>query len=186
MMSASKHFSRVVLSAAFAAVSLSGFAATQDGDKGNSSTAKADVTATVAQKVQITDADLIDLSSELSGWTGGDVFKEDTLCVWSSTHAYQVTIADTGGHSNPGTGFYLTNATFGELEYSVSWADENPGLDGITNDGDSLTGQVATAKNKNCNDGNNATLRITLASEAIEEARAGDYTGELTVVVAPE
>ena len=63
MMSASKHFSRVVLSAAFAAVSLSGFAATQDGSKGDSSTAKVDVNAQVAAKVQITGANAIDLDS---------------------------------------------------------------------------------------------------------------------------
>jgi hypothetical protein len=183
MMSASKHFSRVVLSAAFAAVSLSGFAATQDGSKGDSSTAKVDVNAQVAAKVQITGATAIDLDGQLASWTGGDVSGQDALCVWSSTEAYNVTITD----NSAAAGFNLTATGQSELPYSVSWADESSAADSIVH-GSPLAAQGTTANNKNCTNtgGTNATLTVTLAEADLEAARAADYTGELTVVVAPE
>ena len=171
------------MSAAFAAVSLSGFAATQDGSKGNSSTAKVDVNAEVKAKVQITGATAIDLDSKLASWTGGDVFEEDALCVWSSTEAYNVTMTD----SSTAAGFNLESAGQDDLPYSVSWADESSAADAITYNS-ALAAQGTTANNKNCNNvgGTNATLRVTLAEADLEAARAADYTGELTVVVAPE
>jgi len=182
-MSASKHFSRVVLSAAFAAVSLSGFAATQDGSKGDSSTAKVDVNAQVAAKVQITGANAIDLDSQLASWTGGDVTGQDALCVWSSTEAYNVTITD----DSAATGFNLSAAGQNDLPYSVSWTDEVAAASASITHGSPLGGQATTANNKNCApSGPNATLTVTLAEADLEAARAADYTGELTVVVAPE
>ncbi|WP_372777450.1 hypothetical protein [Litorivivens sp.] len=183
-MSVSKHFSRVVLPAAFAAVSLSGFAATQDGTRGNSSQAKVDVNAQVAAKVQITGATAIDLDSQLASWTGGDVSGQDALCVWSSTEAYNVTITD----NSTAAGFNLTAAGQNDLPYSVSWADESSPADIITY-GSALAAQGTTAINKNCSNitgGTNAILAVTLAEADLEAARAADYTGELTVVVAPE
>ncbi|MBB3046649.1 hypothetical protein FHR99_000885 [Litorivivens lipolytica] len=182
-MSASKHFKRVVLSAAIAAVSLSTFAATQDGTKGNSSTAKVDVNAQVAQKVQITGATAINLDTELANWTGGDVSGTDLLCVWSSTEAYNVTITD----ASTAAGFNLESTGQNDLPFSVSWADETTAADTIVH-GDALTAQVTTANNKTCTNvgGTNATLTVTLAEADLEAARAAVYTGELTVVVAPE
>jgi len=81
----------------------------------------------------------------------------------------------------------LTATGQNDLPYSVSWADEGSAADAITH-GSALAGQGTTASNKNCTNtgGTNATLTVTLAEADLEAARAADYTGELTVVVAPE
>lgn len=156
------------------------FAAT-DGNKDTTSTGSANVNANVPAKVKITGLADFDFDAALATWDSGDLTESDTVCVWSSTEGYNVTISTGDG------AFELVDiaATQTNVPYSVSWTDIGGAPAAVTYN-TALNGQSTNAANQNCTGGDTATLAVTLSGADLEAARAADYTSTMTIVVASE
>lgn len=156
--------------------------AAADGDKGSTSTGNANVNANVPAKVKISGLADFDFDAALETWDSGDLTESDTVCVWSSTEAYNVTINTADG------AFELvdTGATETNIPYSVDWTDIGGTAAAVTYN-TALTGLSTDANSQNCaSGGDTATLAVTLSGSDLEAARAADYTSTMTIVVASE
>ncbi|WP_372749558.1 hypothetical protein [Litorivivens sp.] len=191
-MSASKHFSRSILSISLVAICGTSFAATTDGSKGATSNGKVDVKGTVKEKVQIAGLTEVNLDTALDGWNASESDISETsasFCVWSSTEGYKVKITDNTSASGT-TEFDLEataatgheDLTLAPLPFSLTWTDESNTAQSVTYNTD-LTGLVTTATNKNCT---NTTIGVSIAASDLYAARVGNYSAELNITVSPE
>lgn len=106
------------------------------------------------------------------------------LCVFSSTAQYRVTAYGSGA----GGAFALGGAA-GQIPYVVEWspsAGSNSGTQLSPNS--SLSAQSSSAVHKTCNRSPfySASLIVRLRASDLASARAGDYSGSLTVIIAAE
>lgn len=117
-------------------------------------------------------------------YTGtGNLLQTDTFCIYrNSAGTYQVTFSGSG----TGGAFSLSNGVQ-ELPYQLTFND-GTGAIAVTA-GTALTGRqnVFTA-NQSCDLGaaDNATLEVTLLQADLNNAGNGNYSGILTLMVAPE
>jgi hypothetical protein len=117
--------------------------------------------------------------------TSTDTTVSENLCAYSSTNGYTVTAAGNGTAS----AFTLTGPSFA-LPYEVRWA----GTPSATS-GTSLTAGTASSGfthpsslQQSCGGGgpaSSATLLVTIRATSLGSARAGSYSGLLTISIAP-
>ena len=137
-----------------------------------------------AQKVRITA--LSDVNFGLIANLQTDARRSQNLCVFSQSTGGRYSITATG--SGSGSSFALANGS-NSLAYEVEWSDQS----GQTS-GTSLvptvtaTGRVSAATQQTCTSGpaSSASLIVILRSSSLTQAREGNYSGSLTLVVAAE
>lgn len=115
-----------------------------------------------------------------------DAVQSQSLCVYANTATNGYTVTAVG--SGSGGGFALGSGSQ-ELGYEVQWADA-PGQSSGTQltPNTPLSGLTSTARQQTCNAGppTTASLVIVLRSADLSTARAGTYSGSLTVIIGPE
>lgn len=138
----------------------------------------------VAQKVRITD--LADVNFGLLSNLQADARRSQSICVFSQSTGGRYSITATG--SGPGSSFALTSGS-NALAYEVEWNDQSGQTSG-TNlvSAVAATGRVSAATQQTCNNGpaSSASLIVILRSSSLSQAREGNYSGSLTLVVAAE
>lgn len=118
---------------------------------------------------------------------GVDATQSQNICVFAhtATNGYRITAVG----SAPGSAFALVSGTGDQLAYEVQWnaaAGQSSGAQ--LSPSSPLTGLVTTATHQSCNNGpaTTASLILVLRSTALSSARAGSYSGTLTLVIGPE
>ena len=160
------------------------FAATQ-GTAGSTSTGSVTITLTIPNLVRI--SGLTDITMPV--WDGSsNIAGTSNACVWSSTRKYRITPTGSGS----GSAFTLADGstpTPNTIAYTVEWAQSSGASSGTAaTSGTALTGQTSSATSSTCSGGTNSTVivRITAAALAAAPAAGTNYTGTLTLLVAPE
>ena len=117
---------------------------------------------------------------------GADATNSQSLCVYANTanQGYRVTASG----SAPGGAFSLTSGSF-LLNYEVQWNQAPSQSSGTQlSPNVTLTGLISSATQQTCNSGpaTTASLILVLRSSELSNARAGSYSGTLTLLVGPE
>ncbi len=183
MMAGRNLFKAAVVAVATAATATPASAATQ-GSLASSSTGSVSISASIPSRVRISglsDVAFTNVDPSL------DAANAQNVCVWSntSTKGYQITASGSGA----GNAFTLANAAL-IVPYTVEWSGTSgqTGGTGLT-PGSTLTGLTSTATNSNCASGpsTSASLIVKIASADLQGMNAAtNYTGTLTLLVAPE
>lgn len=137
-----------------------------------------------AQKVRITN--LSDVDFGLVTNLQSDARRSQNLCLFSNSGGSRYSITATG--SGAGSSFTLSNGS-GSLGYDVEWSDQSGQAAGTSlAPGVASTGRVSSATQQSCNSGppTSASLIIILRASALAQAREGNYSGSLTLLVAAE
>lgn len=117
---------------------------------------------------------------------GADATSSQSLCVYANTAIQGYRITASG--SAPGGAFSLTSGSF-LLNYEVQW-NQAPNQSSGTqlSPNVTLTGLISSATQQTCNSGpaTSASLILVLRSSELSSARAGSYSGTLTLLVGPE
>ena len=129
---------------------------------------------------------LTDLAfGSISSFTSDSSMSEN-VCVYSNTALSNYQITATG--SGSGQSFALSSAT-GSLAYEVQWS-ASPGQTSGTSltAGVALTTQHSNASQQTCNSGpaSSASLIVVIRAAAVAAATAGNYSGTLSLLVAPQ
>jgi hypothetical protein len=117
---------------------------------------------------------------------GADSVRTQNVCVFAHTASSGYRVTASG--SAPGGAFALSSGA-SLLDYEVQWNSSAGQSSGLTLSANvSLTGQISTATHQVCNNGpsSSASLIIVLRSAALTNARAGSYSGTLTLLIGPE
>jgi hypothetical protein len=184
------HFKMLISGATFVALLSAVYAvvAASQGSLGTSSTGSLMISVTKPARANI--SDLNDLS--IAGWSPGDGAKTvgDDVCVYSTRSGGGYTVKASG--SGAGSAFTVVNGIF-TMPYTLVWNDG--GVGALSNTGTLLAANVtspalanASTDSSTCNGavaGPTARLRVTVTAAAFEAANAGNYTGILTLLVAP-
>ena len=117
---------------------------------------------------------------------GADATNSQSLCVYANTanQGYRFTASG----SAPGGAFSLTSGSF-LLNYEVQWNQAPSQSSGTQlSPNVTLTGLISSATQQTCNSGpaTTASLILVLRSSELSNARAGSYSGTLTLLVGPE
>lgn len=169
------------------AIAISGgaaHAATQ-GSLGSTSTGNVSISASVAQRVQITGLNDVVFTNVDPGTA---VSSAQNICVWSngSTKGYNITATGSGASN----AFTLSSAALPVAAYTVEYAGSSGQTSGTAlTAGTALTGLTSTATHATCSTGPSATgsLIVKMSASALQGMTAGaSYTGTLTLVVAAE
>ena len=115
-----------------------------------------------------------------------DWTRSQNICVYSNSPTRGYHVQATG--SGSGGAFALASGS-NALAYEVEWNPVSGQSTGTTlSPNVALTGQVSSATQQSCNSGpaTSASLIIILRSAQLSAARAGTYSGTLTLLVAPE
>lgn len=112
-----------------------------------------------------------------------DASAAQNICVFAQTSGRRYRVTATG--SAPGGSFALSSGP-DLLPYEVQWGtspNQSSGMQLSPNV--SQTGLVSSATQQTCNSGPNtsASLILLFRAAALSSAKAGDYTGTLTLVV---
>jgi len=150
--------------------------AASDGNLDTSSVGESIVTIIKDNAVQISNVNDIDLGNHAT--LAADAVESDSVCVFSSTTNYNVTIDSANG------GFKLMDGAE-EIPYALTWA-ANGGTAAAVTDGTSIAGLAGDNASLNCGNGTNATFEVTVASADFNAAVPGSYSDTLTLTVAPE
>jgi hypothetical protein len=137
-----------------------------------------------AQKVRITN--LSDVNFGLLTNLQSDALRSQNICIFSNSAGNRYSIAATG--SGSGSSFTLSNGS-DALAYEVEWADQSGQTTGTSLAPNvAATGRVSSATHQSCNAGppTSASLIVILRSSALTQAREGNYSGSLTLLVAAE
>lgn len=137
-----------------------------------------------AQKVRITD--LSDVNFGLISNLQTDARRSQNVCVFSQSTGGRYSITATG--SGSGSSFALTNGS-NSLAYEVEWSDQSGQTSGTSLvPAVAATGRVSAATQQTCTSGpaSSASLIVILRSSSLTQAREGNYSGSLTLVVAAE
>ena len=117
---------------------------------------------------------------------GADATSSQSICVYANTAIQGYRITASG--SAPGGAFSLTSGSF-LLNYEVQW-NQAPNQSSGTqlSPNVTLTGLISSATQQTCNSGpaTSASLILVLRSSELSSARAGSYSGTLTLLVGPE
>lgn len=137
-----------------------------------------------SNKVRITN--LSDVAFGTIANLGADAIRNENVCLYAdtNTNGYNVTATGTG----PGGSFQLSSGS-NALGYEVQWSSSSGQTSGFQlTPNVPLTGQVSTATHQVCSTGpvTTASLVVVLRSTVLSSARAGAYSGTLTLVVGPE
>ncbi len=166
-----------VASTAAALFAGSAFAASP-GTLGFTSTGSVDINAVIPGLIKISNLDDINLGT----WSGsGDMTGNDENCVWSTTRGYNLTATGSGAAD----AFTIADAENNTIAYAVAWDDVDTADQAVTS-GVNLAGQATDALTTNCLGGDTANVTVTIAEADAAAAKAGSYSGTLTLVVAPE
>lgn len=137
-----------------------------------------------AEKVRITA--LSDVDFGLVSNLQADARRSQNICVFSQSNGGRYSITASG--SGAGSAFTLSNGA-SSLAYEVQWSGQS-GQAGGTALAPNIpsTGETSAATQQSCNSGpsTSASLTIVLRSSALTQARAGSYSGSLTLLVAAE
>lgn len=137
-----------------------------------------------AQKVRITN--LADVNFGLISNLQADALRSQNVCVFSQSIGGRYSITATG--SGAGSTFALSNGS-SSLAYEVQWSDQSGQTSGTSLvPAVAATGRVSAATQQTCNSGpaSSASLIVILRSSSLAQAREGNYSGSLTLVVAAE
>ena len=159
--------------------------ASTQGSFGSTSTGSISINASVPGRVRI--SGLSDVSFVNADPTSAATNAQN-VCVWSNTSTRGYSITATG--SGSGSAFTLANGANPAVPYTVQWAGSAGQSSGTgLASGAALTGLTSTATNSDCSAGPSASasLIVTIGSSTLQSMVAGvNYTGSLTLVVAPE
>jgi hypothetical protein len=137
-----------------------------------------------AQKVRITN--ISDVGFGLITNLQADSRQSQNICLYSASGGGAYSISATG--SGAGSSFALASGS-DSLPYEVEWSAQSGRTNGTPlAPGAALTGQASAATHQFCNTGPAATASLTVILRASElsRARAGTYSGSLTLLVAAE
>ena len=154
--------------------------AANDGVVGPTSEGDLTIDLTILDEVRISGLSDIDLGS----FAGADLSGSSTACVFrSGTGNYEITAVGDGN----GDSFELSDGS-NDVVYTVTY-DDGTGAVGMTS-GDVLAGRTggdpASDTCQTFAQPNNGTIEVTVAAADMAALPAGDYTGVLTLTVAPE
>lgn len=174
------------LSAACIATTLASGAAlgATQGSLGSTSTGSVAIGASVPNRVQISGLTDVSFANQDPATPAANA---QNVCVWSntSTKGYNVTASGSGA----GSAFTLANGA-ATVPYSVEWSASSGQASGTAlTSGSALTGLTSTATNANCASGpsSTASLIVKISTASLQNMQAAtNYTGTLTLVVAPE
>lgn len=159
--------------------------ASTQGSFGSTSTGSIAINASVPGRVRI--SGLSDVSF-INVDPSSPASNAQNVCVWSNTSTRGYSITATG--SGSGSAFTLSNGGNPAVPYTVEWAGNASQASGTgLASGAALTGLTSTATNSDCSAGPSASasLIVTIGSSTLQSMVAGvNYTGTLTLVVAPE
>lgn len=115
-----------------------------------------------------------------------DTSRAEDVCVYSAspTSGYRVTATGSGS-----SGAFDLRSGGNRLSYQVQWNSQAGNLSGTQLiSGTPLTGLVSSATSETCNPGPSASasLIVILRASALSAALPGTYTGQLTLLIAPE
>ena len=130
---------------------------------------------------------LVDLAFNTITDLSSDTSQEEDVCVFSNspTSGYRVTATGSGSSGS----FALSASGGNRLAYEVQWNSQPGQLSGTQlTSGTPLTGLVSSATQQTCNSGPSASasLVVILRGSALSGAQPGTYTGQLTLLIAPE
>ncbi|MGH6900490.1 MAG: hypothetical protein ACREJ5_28735 [Geminicoccaceae bacterium] len=135
---------------------------------------------TIDPLVQISALDDIPLGTYLGG---GDMRGVDDLCVYSNNGGYEITATGNGA----GQAFELTGTSSATISYTVEWATSAGAATGTAlPSAVPLAGQGGTFTTPDCGGADNARVIVTVADADLAAAPSDDYTGVLTLLVAPQ
>lgn len=136
-----------------------------------------------AQLAQARISGLSDMAFGQIGTFSSDVTRSETVCAYSSGFLLQYHVTATGD----GPGFALKGSTGGTLPYEVQWnAAANATSGTPMTSGTPLTGQTAALlADSTCLLTSSGSFTVIIRSAALTAARAGDYTGTITILLAP-
>ena len=138
--------------------------------------------ARAADKVRITG--LSDINFGLITGTG-DQSRSESLCAYSDNATGGYSVVATG--SGSGGAFQLSGVA--PLTYEVLWADSAGQTSGSSLiSGTASGGHTSVATHQFCNSGPpaSASLTIVIRAATLGSARAGAYTGTLTLLLSPQ
>ncbi len=147
--------------------------AAEDGTLGATSTGSLDVLVSIADRVQISGLDDIDLGA-YSG--SGELTGSDSFCVYrNGTGLYDVEISSANAD---GGAFRMVSGTDNFLTYTVTFAGE------AVSSGEEIEG-AGHSTSVTCGGGTNTTLAVSVAEAALQGAVSGSYADTVTMVVSP-
>lgn len=151
-----------------------------DGSLGATSTGDLDVRVQIADRVQISGLDNIDFRTYAGT---GELESSDAFCVYrNGTGVYSITISSPNADTD---GFRLSDGT-DFIAYSVKFnADANITGGADVSSGVRMDGMMGSATSLSCGGGDNASLGVTIAENALQAARTGIYTDTITLMVEP-
>ena len=138
----------------------------------------------LAQKVRITN--LSDVDFGLISNLQADARRSQNVCVFSNSSGDRYSITASG--SGAGSSFALTNGS-NSLAYEVQWSAQSGQTSGTSLAPNvTVTGQTSSATQQSCNSGPaaSASLTVVLRASSLAQAREGNYSGSLTLLVAAE
>jgi hypothetical protein len=128
---------------------------------------------------------LNDIAFGTIGTAPVDTVLTDNLCVYSTANSGRYTITARG--SGTSNAFTLASGS-NVLPYEVQWAFASGATGGTAlSPNVGLAGATTNRTDSTCNRAASltATLIVVLRKTAQESARAGSYTGTLTLIIAP-
>jgi len=171
--------------------SIGGAMAATDGTLGGTSTGTSSLTVNVPLRALITGVADLNFSSALTTWNGADdVTLTDSVCVFTSGGAYEVTASGSGAAN----AFTVTDGST-LVSYTVEWDDAAGASSGtaLSTGVQSSANFAGTTTLSDCTPTptNNATFIVTMngssGSNDLASATTGaNYTGTLTLLVTPE
>jgi alanine-alpha-ketoisovalerate/valine-pyruvate aminotransferase len=168
-------FFRIAMIASLTAMTGTVMAAT-DGTIGATSTGTSIINIGKGNAVQITDVDDIDLGT--TGNLAATATQSDSVCVFSSTGGYNITLTSSNGS------FILNDAnTTTDIAYSIDWTAGGT-TTAVYNT--AITGLVGDSTSVDCGATTNATFAVSVTAANFNAADPGSYTDTLTLLVQPE
>lgn len=137
-----------------------------------------------AQKARITN--VADVDFGLIANVQSESRRSQNICVYSNSTAGAYSVTASG--SGPGSSFALANGP-DWLAYEVEWSPQTGQTSGaLLSANVALTGQTSAATQQFCNSGpaTSASLIVILRAAALSQAREGNYSGSLTLLIAAE
>ena len=176
--------SRTIAASLLAAGTSGPALAATDGTLGSTSTGSVSISASVPSRVRISglsDVAFTNVDPSVAAASAQNV------CVWSNTATRGYNITATG--SGAANAFTLANAAL-TVPYAIEWSDSSGATSGTAlSSGTALTGLASTAANATCSAGpaTTASLIVRIGAPDLQNMQATtNYTGTLTLVVAPE
>jgi hypothetical protein len=158
-------------------------AATQ-GSLSATSTGSISIGASVPNRVQLSGLTDVSFANQDPATAASNA---QNVCVWSNTSTKGYNVTATG--SGSGSAFTLANGAL-TVPYNVEWAGSSGQSSGTAlATGSALTGLTSTATNATCSagPGSTASLIVKIAAANLQGMQAAtNYTGTLTLLVAPE